>query len=322
MLLPNRHESSNEYRYGFNGMEKDDEVSGEGNSYDFGARLYNPRVGRWLSIDPFASKYADISPYVFVANNPIIFIDPDGKDVKPSEAFKKTNYVYCVFNVIKSQDVFIKINNAIAIDYMINYVEIADPIKKNGVDYYQFPRASTTNGKVIDINLITYADNTASSPSFNETALVKTIIHEMWHAKLFDLYKKYTIKVDGDTYLTDDASEKAPGFSDMIEKYGSAWQHEYMAIAARPDLLKAMKDYDKSQGITPELDVSYTEDEYYEALSWGGLRGTETYENSVSEENKKLYDLIIDENQEDLKAMPKQYYDMGKESESIKTNKE
>jgi hypothetical protein len=108
----------------------------------------------------------------------------------------------------------------------------------------------------------------------------------------------------------------------MIEKYGSAWQHEYMAIAARPDLLKAMKDYDKSQGITPELDVSYTEDEYYEALSWGGLRGTETYENSVSEENKKLYDLIIDENQEDLKAMPKQYYDMGKESESIKTNKE
>jgi RHS repeat-associated protein len=39
------------YTYGFQGQEKDDEVSGEGNSYDFGARFYNSRVGRWLSVD-------------------------------------------------------------------------------------------------------------------------------------------------------------------------------------------------------------------------------------------------------------------------------
>jgi len=40
------------YRRGFNGMEKDDEFKGKGNSYDFGARMYDPRVGRWLTIDP------------------------------------------------------------------------------------------------------------------------------------------------------------------------------------------------------------------------------------------------------------------------------
>jgi RHS repeat-associated protein len=69
------------YRYAFNGMEKDDEVKGQGNSYDFGARMYDSRVGRWMSRDAHESKYPDLSPYVFVANTPIVAIDPDGKDV-------------------------------------------------------------------------------------------------------------------------------------------------------------------------------------------------------------------------------------------------
>lgn len=67
--------------YGFNGMEKDDEVKGSGNSLDFGARMYDSRVGRWLSIDPLAGKYPDVNPYCFVLNNPIYLVDPDGKEV-------------------------------------------------------------------------------------------------------------------------------------------------------------------------------------------------------------------------------------------------
>jgi RHS repeat-associated protein len=62
-------------------MEKDDEVKGKGNSYDFGARMYDSRLGRWLSIDPLAAKYPDLNPYNFVANMPIIAIDPDGKEI-------------------------------------------------------------------------------------------------------------------------------------------------------------------------------------------------------------------------------------------------
>lgn len=69
-------------------MEKDDEIKGQGNSYDFGARLYDPRVGRWLSIDPLESKYTGLSPYNFVANNPIIFIDPDGEKIVWGEVGK------------------------------------------------------------------------------------------------------------------------------------------------------------------------------------------------------------------------------------------
>ena len=69
------------YKYSFNGKEKDDEVKGAGNSYDFGERIYDPRLGRWLAIDPLSENYVSFSPYNFVANNPVIAIDPDGKKI-------------------------------------------------------------------------------------------------------------------------------------------------------------------------------------------------------------------------------------------------
>ena len=69
MLMPGRHDeiNGNPYTYGFNGMERDEEIKGAGNSYDFGARMQDPRLGRWLSIDPLAAKYPAFSPYSFVA---------------------------------------------------------------------------------------------------------------------------------------------------------------------------------------------------------------------------------------------------------------
>src|SRR5690554_3315871 len=69
------------YTYGFNGMERDDEVKGSGNSYDFGARMLDPRLGRWFAVDPLAVRYPSHSPYNFVANSPILFVDPDGKKI-------------------------------------------------------------------------------------------------------------------------------------------------------------------------------------------------------------------------------------------------
>jgi len=69
------------YRYGFNGKEKD--VDGEWGSnthYDYGFRIYNPAIGRWLSTDPLAAKFTSHSPYSYVINNPINLIDVDGRD--------------------------------------------------------------------------------------------------------------------------------------------------------------------------------------------------------------------------------------------------
>ena len=60
-------------------MEKDNEVKGKGNSLDFGARVYDSRLGRFLSIDPDALKYPSLTPYLFAADNPLKYIDFDGK---------------------------------------------------------------------------------------------------------------------------------------------------------------------------------------------------------------------------------------------------
>ena len=81
MIMPGRNGSTPEYRYGFNGMLKDDEIKGEGNSLDFGARMYDPRVVRWLSRDAHARDYAHLTPYGFVNGMVINAIDPDGKDI-------------------------------------------------------------------------------------------------------------------------------------------------------------------------------------------------------------------------------------------------
>jgi RHS repeat-associated protein len=67
------------YRYGFNGKEQDDEVhSSAGTSYDYGERIYDPRIGRFLSVDPFFAKYPELSTYQFASNRPIDGVDLDG----------------------------------------------------------------------------------------------------------------------------------------------------------------------------------------------------------------------------------------------------
>mgnify|MGYP003350134011 CR=1 FL=1 len=80
MAMPGRTFTSSAYRYGFNGKEKDDEVNVSGGDYDFGARIYDARLGRWLSVDPLAGSYPNLSPYNSNENNPIFFKDSDGMD--------------------------------------------------------------------------------------------------------------------------------------------------------------------------------------------------------------------------------------------------
>ena len=63
-------------------MEKDDEVKGVGNSYTTLFRAYDPRLGRWLSLDPKSVETPWQSPYAGMDNNPIRFNDPLGDKVR------------------------------------------------------------------------------------------------------------------------------------------------------------------------------------------------------------------------------------------------
>ena len=70
-------------RFRFNGKENDNEVKGEGNSQDFGARIHDPRLGRFLSLDPIAGSFPSYSPYSFAEDEPIGSIDENGRNRQP-----------------------------------------------------------------------------------------------------------------------------------------------------------------------------------------------------------------------------------------------
>jgi RHS repeat-associated protein len=83
MLMPGRKYSSDgSYRYGFNGKENDNDVKGEGNQQDYGLRIYDPRLGKFLSVDPLTDYFPWYSPYHYAGNTPIQAVDLDGAEPK------------------------------------------------------------------------------------------------------------------------------------------------------------------------------------------------------------------------------------------------
>lgn len=103
MNMPGRNKTSEAYRYGFNGKENDKEWGTGGLTQDYGFRMYNPAIAKFLSVDPLADSYPWYTPYQFAGNSPIKFIDLDGLEPAPSPGgaaplFGNADYHHTVFD--------------------------------------------------------------------------------------------------------------------------------------------------------------------------------------------------------------------------------
>jgi RHS repeat-associated protein len=135
------------YKYGFNSMEKDNEINVNGGSYDFGARIYDSRLGRWLSLDNSAFNYPSSSPYSSVDNSPILNIDFDGndfivsttKDASGKIILTVSSTIYCVgaspMMIAEMNNIFKQIykdyeSNGIVVKFNVSFVEMKQDLIK------------------------------------------------------------------------------------------------------------------------------------------------------------------------------------------------
>ena len=134
------------YRYGFNGKEVDSEGMGGGSStYDYGFRIYNPALGRFLSVDPLTSTYPWYTPYQFAGNMPIWAIDLDGLEEKVM-IYELTKIDDGVMQIVDAKEVILNANAEYSVRYQMIFegktyelnsyttMKGRDPVDKNSVD--------------------------------------------------------------------------------------------------------------------------------------------------------------------------------------------
>ncbi len=131
MIMNGRNYNTDKYRFGFNGKENDNEVKGNGNQQDYGFRIYDPRIGKFLSVDPLTKQYPMLTPYQFASNCPISGIDLDGL-----EYFFKADGSY-LGRLGKSQEVYTaeKIEKGVAVSASPLGINIKDFIDRTHFAY-------------------------------------------------------------------------------------------------------------------------------------------------------------------------------------------
>jgi RHS repeat-associated protein len=229
-------------RYGFNGMEKDDEVKGSGNSYTTEFRQYDARLGRWLSIDPLTLNYPSQSPYAAFNNNPIYYSDPTGLEGDP-----EATSVH-----IGQNDKYLALPNSSSISYG-ECGRVCD-FTVNGISYSY----NETQGGYYDSDGNIYANNINFESLVNADFKHKT------------LEIAYDLNVDPNHLMSVMAFESGETFSPSVQNYGGANAYgliQFMDVSLK-DINKTFgteMTTDKIKDLTAVEQLEYVK---YQFLMW------------------------------------------------------
>lgn len=209
------------YRMGYQGSEMDNEVKPgdplnpkDGNSYTTEFRQLDPRLGRWLSIDPKAGEMPWQSPYCSMNNNPILYSDPLGDIIEPAAGMseqEKADYDAAIVS-LSSSDLF-------------NY-------------YYTQLQASTTV-YTVDINseLIYGGMAKGNEITFQDAYDPLIIAQELFHAYQRDLgvytAEDHSVKeAEGDimTQYIANEMDPTPLIGSILLEMGDTWGKDILEI--------------------------------------------------------------------------------------------
>ena len=244
-------------RYTFSAKEKDKNT---GYHY-FGARYYDSEVSVWLSVDPMSDEYPSMSPYMYVAGNPLLLTDYQGMYIRLTSWFKISPYYSVYQNLKKTSPTFGKyayhFYKSKTYDWTLDYGTVSNqsaetytraetrPVIEEG------PENSTLIGAS---NSTVFSIDPGYDKSLNEVAMAKTMIHEAMHA---DMNNKLALQ---------------------NKSFGD--QHEYMANNLRTDIVEGITEYVENNHIT---NISSKE---IEILSWSGLTNTSAFKEKYDSAEK------------------------------------
>ena len=120
------------YRFGFNGKENDNEIKGTGNQQDYGERIYDSRLGRFLSEDPLSRMYPFYSPYQFAGNSPIYATDIDGREQDPAIMDLSMHRTH---PVLSAQSLLQEAVNQYTVTIMQKVHRLQGYVRKNPLEY-------------------------------------------------------------------------------------------------------------------------------------------------------------------------------------------
>jgi RHS repeat-associated protein len=245
--MPGRKFNSGNYRFGFNGMEKNPEINN--GSYTTEFRQLDTRIGRWLSLDPASAKYPGQSPYNTFLNNPIFYTDPDGDD--PPE--KEEIYNNTRTEVSSGQNIFSDKGGTWSSTSTTNEKLEMDP--RNG----NMTMTTTNNTLITSV----YGDGTTETNTFSSTSTST---------------KSYT-QVTGEEYKW--SSPKGAGFGTGVVTgfFDMLSSNSYQAKADR--IRKSGKSYAANtyripnpiEGVVSMGENLYYQYQYGNSYHWGQTAG-------------------------------------------------